>query len=139
MITVISNVPPAIHFRMFIKLITLNALKSFRVETMPNVAKIKKFIEIFAKAVFYHTLGLIIINKRTLIVEFGVDGFEIYRTVVIFADALEEGVISAPVRNEDHPDYHIDYASCLIFEKLHYSYPPKDIDLYIIRKILENL
>jgi len=104
---------------------------------MPDVEKIKKLIGIVADEVFSHSLGLLIISKRILIVEFKEKCFEIYREVCDFLPFEEFWM--APVREDDHPDYYIDFADCRIYEKHCYRYPSKNVESFILRKIFENL
>ena len=142
MITVISNVPPAIHLSMLIKLITLNALKSFRVEIMPDTERLAKFFKVFADFVYPFAMSIMIgINNKLIDVEFKRFTFVVYREVARFFFS-DEGLALVPVRTENHPDYEIDYSDCRIYEKREYRYPlgsKAKVERYIIKKILENL
>jgi len=106
---------------------------------MPDVEKIQKFIRLVAERVFYDSLGMVIISRRYLIVEFKDRYFEIYQEVVKFGDYRINDKFFIPLRREYHPNYYIGYTESRIYEIHRFPYPSKNVESFIIRKILENL
>jgi len=106
---------------------------------MPDVEKIQKFIRLVAEKIFYDSLGMLIISRRYLVVEFKDRYFELYQEVAKFGDYRINNKLFLPLRQEYHSDYYVSYAECRVYEIHRFPYPRKNIEEFIIKKIIEHL